>query len=185
VSWYEALAYCKWLTMVLRAAGRIRADQEVALPNEPEWEKAARTLSPSPSPVPRKAAGQERGVRAYPWKGDFDPDRANTLEGRVLTTTPVGVYDNASGCGALDISGNVWEWTRSRWGDDPQQPAFGYPYSTDLAERERLDTDDYRVVRGGSWNYVASYARCSCRSKYTPVYRYDSRGFRCVLRSVA
>src|SRR5512143_1726829 len=46
VCWYEALAYCQWLTFVLRAAGRIRADQEVALPNEPEWEKAARFPSP-------------------------------------------------------------------------------------------------------------------------------------------
>jgi formylglycine-generating enzyme required for sulfatase activity len=185
VCWHEALAYCAWLTNVLRAAGRIRADQEVTLPSEPEWEKAARTPIPDPSPVPRKAAGQKKGAQAYPWPGDFDPDRANTLEGRVLTTTPVGVYDNASGCGALDLSGNVWEWTRSRWGDKPQQMTFGYPYSTDLEERERLDTDDYRVVRGGSWISVQSNARVTYRDGYSPGIRYDYRGFRCVLRSIA
>ena len=74
----------------------------------------------------------------------------------MLTTTPVGIYDNASPCGALDLSGNVWEWTRSRWGEDPERVTFGYPYSKDLVERERLDTDDYRVIRGGSWDYVQS-----------------------------
>ncbi len=185
VSWYETMAYCAWLTVVLRAAGRIGADQEVTLPNEPEWEKAARTLTPGPSPVPRKTAGQERGVRAYPWEGDFDPDRANTLEGRVLTTTPVGVYDNASGCGALDLSGNVWEWTRSRWGDNPQSPTFGYPYSQDLAERERLDTDDYRVVRGGAWYHGQSSACVASCYRFSPDHRDDHQGFRCVLRSIA
>jgi formylglycine-generating enzyme required for sulfatase activity len=175
VCWYEALAYCKWLTIVLRAAGRIRADQAVTLPNEPEWEKAALT----PGPSPKRRGGQ------YPWKRDFDPDRANTLEGRVLTTTPVGVYDNASAYGALDLSGNVWEWTRSRWGDNPQQVTFGYPYSKDLTERERLDTDDYRVVRGGSWDDDRSLARVSCRNGDTPGDRNVDRGFRCVLRSIA
>ncbi|MBI5568077.1 MAG: SUMF1/EgtB/PvdO family nonheme iron enzyme [Chloroflexi bacterium] len=179
VCWYEALAYCAWLTHVLRAAGRIRSDQEVTLPNEPEWEKAARPLAAS-----KKGRGSEIGL--YPWGYDAvnQPfhDRTNTLNGRVLTTTPVGVYDNASGCGALDMSGNVWEWTRSRWGADPQTPTFGYPYSVDLAERERLDADDYRIIRGGSWLNVASNARCTYRGRYTPDNRNNHVGFRCVLQ---
>jgi formylglycine-generating enzyme required for sulfatase activity len=177
VCWYEALAYCKWLTHVLRAAGRIRADQEVTLPNEPEWEKAARTSIPGPSPVDKKRSDRGR---------EIDPDRANTLEGRVLTTTPVGTYDdNAGGCGALDLSGNVWEWTRSRWGDNPQQVTFGYPYSKDLAERERQDTDDYRVVRGGSWGFDQSSARVTSRLRSAPDNRDGNQGLRCVLRSIA
>ncbi|HLF28158.1 MAG TPA: SUMF1/EgtB/PvdO family nonheme iron enzyme [Anaerolineae bacterium] len=177
VCWHEAQAYCKWLTQVLRAAGRIQENQEVALPNEPEWEKAARAPS-SPSP------GEGSGARVYPWGDDFSPDRANTLDGRVLTTTPVGVYDNAGPCGAFDMSGNVWEWTRSRWGDDPQTPTFRYPYSENLDERERPDADDYRVVRGGSWGSGASLARCAFRGWNTPVDRYYATGFRCVLRSL-
>lgn len=189
VCWHEALAYCKWLTTVLRAAGRIHADQEVTLPNEPQWEKAARAairaLTPRearPSPVPPEAAEQARGD--YPWSGDFDKWRANTLEGRVLTTTPVGVYDNAAPCGALDMSGNVWEWTRSRWGSDPAQVTFDYPYSKDLAERERPDADDYRIVRGGSWYPGARFARVAFRFRYSPDGRYLSLGFRCVLQSL-
>lgn len=189
VCWHEALAYCKWLTTVLRAAGRIRADQEVTLPNEPQWEKAARAairaLTPRearPSPVPPEAAEQARGD--YPWPGDFDKWRANTLEGRVLTTTPVGVYDNAAPCGALDMSGNVWEWTRSRWGDDSAQVTFDYPYSKDLAERERPDADDYRIVRGGSWYNEARSVRVACRSGNPPDIRYSNLGFRCVLQSL-
>jgi formylglycine-generating enzyme required for sulfatase activity len=178
VCWYEALAYCRWLTSVLRAAGRIQVTQIVTLPNEPEWEKAARHL-----PFPFK--GDEPGMRVYPWGKEFDSYRANTLEGRVLTTTPVGVYDNASACGALDMSGNVWEWTRSRWGDNPGRVTFGYLYSKDLAERERLDTDDYRVGRGGSWADVALSARVSYRNGRSPVNRTDILGLRCVLRSIA
>jgi iron(II)-dependent oxidoreductase len=160
---------------VLRAAGRIQATQEVTLPNEPEWEKAA--LQPLTSNLKLQTSN-------YPWGDDFSPGRANTLEGRVLTTTPVGVYDNASGCGAFDMSGNVWEWTRSRWGDIAQTPKFGYPYSKDLEERERLDADDFRIVRGGSWFVVASLARRACRFWYAPVDRDDNTGFRCVLRSL-
>jgi formylglycine-generating enzyme required for sulfatase activity len=180
VCWYEAMAYCAWLTEVLRAAGRIRADQEVTLPNEPEWEKAARTSALTPGPSPKWRGGR------YPWKGDFDPNRANTLEGRVLTTTPVGAYgDNASGWGALDMSGNVWEWTRSRWGGDSQRVTFGYPYSKDLKERERLDADDYRIVRGGSWDLGQSFARVTYRYWLTPVDRSVTAGLRCVLRSIA
>jgi formylglycine-generating enzyme required for sulfatase activity len=181
VCWHEALAYCKWLTVVLRAAGRIKENEIVSLPNEPEWEKAS--LPPSP------ASGGGTGVGVYPWGADSAQsplhDRANTLNGRVLTTTPVGASgDNASGCRALDMSGNVWEWTRSRWGDNVEQPTFRYPYSDDLEERERSDTDDLRIVRGGSWDNVASDARCAFRYRYSPDVRDDDLGFRCVLRSL-
>ena len=180
VCWYEAMAYCAWLTDALRAAGRIKENEIVTLPNEPEWEKAA-----LPPLLPGEGPGGEVGI--FPWGDDSTQaplhDRANTLNGRVLTTTPIGVYDNASACGALDMSGNVWEWTRSRWGDDPGKPAFGYPYSDDLDERERLDADDLRIVRGGSWHFEASNARCAYRNRNTPDNRDGVSGFRCVLRS--
>jgi formylglycine-generating enzyme required for sulfatase activity len=179
VCWHEALAYCAWLTDVLRAAGRIKENQIVTLPNAPEWEKAS--LPPSP------ASGGGAGVGVYPWGADSAQsplhDRANTLNGRVLTTTPVGASgDNASGCGAIDMSGNVWEWTRSRWGSDPGSPAFGYPYSENLEERERPDADDLRIVRGGSWGDGASLARCACRDWFAPDFRGNGLGIRCVLR---
>jgi len=85
VSWDDAMAYCRW-----------RGD--VRLPTVFEWEHAAR-------------GGR---VQLYPWGNDFDPARCNTEqsdEGRII---PVDRYpESASPCGALQMTGNVWELTDS------------------------------------------------------------------------
>ena len=103
VSWYEALAYCRWLS---EAAG-----QEFRLPSEAEWEKAARG---------------EHG-REWPWGNEFDSEKANTNEGGPGRTTPVGQYSPAgeSPYGASDMAGNVWEWCGTLKRDYPYQPDDG------------------------------------------------------------
>lgn len=107
VTWFEARAYCAWLSAVTGQAYR--------LPTEVEWEAAAR-------------GGR---ARAYPWGDEWDAGRANTIEGRVLKPSPVGAYAPAGGggpCGAEDQAGNVWEWTGSLY-----RP---YPYQGDREEAE-------------------------------------------------
>lgn len=95
VSWYEAEAYCAWLTEHLRAAGEIGRNEVVRLPKESEWEHAARG----------------RDGRTWPWGPEWDPARVNTAEGQVGRTTSVGIYpDGVSSFGALDMAGNVLEW---------------------------------------------------------------------------
>ncbi|MCB0159256.1 MAG: SUMF1/EgtB/PvdO family nonheme iron enzyme [Caldilineaceae bacterium] len=98
VSWYEATAYCMWLTEHLRAQGVIGAREEARLPTQAEWEAAARSNH-----------GKE-----YPWGSDaFDPARANTEESKLERTTPVHMYpDGATSDGVWDLAGNVWEWTQ-------------------------------------------------------------------------
>jgi len=103
VSWYEAVAYCRWLSEVV--------GQEFRLPTEAEWEKAARG---------------EHG-REWPWGNEFDPQKANTSESGLRHTTPVGQYspDGDSPYGAADMAGNVWEWCSTLRRDYPYQPDDG------------------------------------------------------------
>lgn len=143
VTWEEAGAYCAW------AKGR--------LPREAEWEKAAR--------------GTDR--RKYPWGNQGIPeagrvanicDAACSLRWRLesyddgfATTAPVGTYpEGASPYGALDMGGNVWEWTAELYGETAS-----------------------RVIRGGSWNNQARNTRTSIRSGFRPEARAPTVGFRC------
>jgi len=93
VSWYEAVAYCRWLS---EATGR-----QYKLPSEAEWEKAA-----------RGADG-----RIWPWGDEWDPGKCNNNERGPHTTTPVGQYSPAgdSPYGCADMAGNVWEWCATKW----------------------------------------------------------------------
>jgi formylglycine-generating enzyme required for sulfatase activity len=173
VTWYEALAYCMWLEAELRKSpqtpaklrGFLESGAHIVLPSEAEWEKAARGTD----------------GRIYPWTGiSIDPSRANYIGSRVGHTTPVGAYPSgASPYGVLDLSGNVWEWTRSLWGKDRDKPSFLYPYKPDDG-RENLYADRgiARVVRGGAFSRHAQYVRAAFRHRGDPHNRHINFGFR-------
>jgi len=159
VTWYDALAYCRWLSE--------KAGIPVALPSEAEWEKAARGTD----------------GRIYPW-GDEPPDEGRcSFENHVRGTTPVGRYspqgDSPYGC--ADMAGNVWEWTRSLWGEDLRKPDFKYPYDPEDG-RENLETgrDVRRVLRGGAFLDEDRRVRCAARLRLDPNRRYGDFGFRVV-----
>ncbi len=173
VSWHDARAYCAWLTQEWRQAGKIAAEEEVRLPTEAEWEKAA---SWEPGGKGRK--------REFPWGNDWNSTRCNTGESGLGTTSPIGMYpDCASAYGCLDMAGNVWQWTSSLWGKDGQKPDFKYPYDP-LDGREHLEAGDnvLRVLRGGSFSGGRNYARVAYRLRRGPSNRHGSGGFRvCVV----
>jgi formylglycine-generating enzyme required for sulfatase activity len=167
VSWHEALAYCEWLTEQLRTASQLASNPlaalvcergwQVDLPSELEWEVAARG-----------------GVREaiFPWGDEPDPNRANYGDSEVYTTSSVGCFPG-NAFGLYDMTGNVWEWTRSAYVDYPYDPRDG---------REELTAEGTRVLRGGAFRSYIEYARCAYRYRNPPVARSRSFGFRVVLR---
>ena len=159
VSWPDALAYSRWLEERLsngsaapeELARLLRDGWRVSLPSEAEWEKAARS----------------NDGRLYPWGDEPRRDRANYAG---TGTTPVGRFECLE-CpfGLFDMSGNVWEWTRS-----PFQP---YPYDpTD--DSEGLDADALWVMRGGHFGDPQQYVRTAVRGAADPGVHRPFIGFR-------
>ena len=107
VSWYEAEAYCKWLTAKMRAAAEIGDDQHVRLPTFEE----------------RKRAAEGATERKFPWGDEEEVHRLNCEESKIGLASPVHMYpDGATSERVWDLSGNVWEWTSTK--DEKDFPAY-------------------------------------------------------------
>jgi formylglycine-generating enzyme required for sulfatase activity len=103
VTYYEAEAYCKWLTHIKNTAAR--------LPTEEEWQRAAR--------------GDDN--RPFPWGEEFSADMANTLEMDLKKTAQAGsISGDISPFGVHDLAGNVQEWTSTDY-----VPLADEPFATD------------------------------------------------------
>ena len=148
VTWYEAMAYTRWLSK--------KTGLHFSLPTEAEWEYAARG---------------SKGL-IYPWGNTWDAKRANSSVSGIGKTTPVGRYPNgASPYGALDMVGNVWEWTRSIY--------TAYPYNATDGRENLSDPAGKRfTLRGGSWNSASLYLRAAYRVYLTPAYDAPDVGLR-------
>lgn len=149
VSWHDANAYCSW-------AGK-------RLPTDKEWEKAARGTD----------------GRMFPWGDEFDINQVNTpVRWERLKekgdTTPAGAFPGgASPYGALDMSGNVWEWTSSWY--------TAYPGNKKTSENYG---EIYKTLKGGSW-WDCSFYKCGIsapvfnRAFFNTKVKNASFGFRC------
>jgi len=94
VSWYEAVAYCRWLS---EQSGK---NHMYRLPSLAEWEKAARGTDD----------------RLYPYGDEMDPGKCNVADGGIGHTTLVGYFPaGVSPYGIMDMSGNMLEWCASRF----------------------------------------------------------------------
>jgi len=156
VSWYDAVAFCRWLTAKWKNQAETSLNPlhrhpawEVRLPTEWEWQMAA--------------TGGEKGYM-YPWGLEWDESLAHTKHNQLNKSMAVGMYPaGISPVGAWDMSGNIWEWTLN---------CYEHPANLDLSRTDR------RVLRGGSWYHWGSYAHADMRSRYFPNHRYNAGGFR-------
>ncbi len=169
VCWYDALAYCAWLNQ--KHADLLPPDCYFRLPNEAEWEKAARGPD-----------GHE-----WPWGNVYDAALCSSRDNGKLRTVPVGACSprGDSIYGVADMSGNVWEWTLTLWGEDRDRADYVYPYVGDDG-REDLGAGDsvYRIIRGGSFKDDMKGVRCACRDLDPPGYSLNNLGFRVVVAPI-
>jgi len=197
VSWYEAVAFCRWLTARWRSRGWLPAGQEVRLPREAEWEKAARGGLEIPgAPAWIRVDGGEIGRtggaggpgaepvtnpepgRAFSWQRAFETDHANGSATGIGSTSAVGCFaDGASPYGCQDMIGNVLEWC-----------ADGYAESRHADHAEPGDLQEQglsasRVLRGGSFVIDPRYLRAAYRFDFHPELRDCDVGFRVLVAS--
>jgi formylglycine-generating enzyme required for sulfatase activity len=153
VSWYEAVAFYRWLTQKYREVGLLERDQEIRLPTEWEWQLVA-------------TGGDAKNQ--FPWGRDWDSARSNSYESRLNRTTAVGIYHSgATVQGVLDVAGNVWEWCLNK-----------HEKPNDLAATRIEASGDNRVIRGGSWGGRPEPLRSFYWTLGRPGYRLDDNASR-------
>jgi len=191
VTWYEAAAFCRWLTQRWQAEHWLPAGWEVRLPTEAEWEKAARggllipdiehriicpasALSTFNQPVSNQQISNS--PRVYPWGDEPDPNRANYDDTGINATSAVGAFPGGvTPYGVLEMSGNVWEWCATQWVDNYEN--YG------KTEANNLEGDAWRVIRGACFGNEGVSLRCACRSWNLPLYDDWDLGLRVVVAS--
>jgi formylglycine-generating enzyme required for sulfatase activity len=158
VSWYEAVAFCAWLTQRLRGSGELSEGQAIQLPTEAQWEKTAR--------------GTDGWI--YPWGNNVDLNRINTAETGLWTTSTVGCFlRGKSPYGCEDLSGNVLEWCLD-WFES------NYYANSPNENPQGPESGTCRVFRGGHWGYFARNCYSAYRIFDDPDDRGDYVGFRLV-----
>jgi formylglycine-generating enzyme required for sulfatase activity len=155
LSWWEAAAYCRWLTVQGHAEGWLPHDHQIRLPTSLEWERAARHTD----------------QRLYPWGTTAPtPERANYKDTGIGKPSPVGYFPaGAAVCGAQDIVGNVMEYLA---------------LSARQAAQQQLDDDvtpDASVtITLSYYNDPASRLLLGKYGQFRPDYRHNKCGFRLV-----
>jgi formylglycine-generating enzyme required for sulfatase activity len=136
------MQYCTWLS---EKTGRI-----YSLPDEAQWEKAAR----GPSGF------------IYPWGNEWQEGKCNSNPNQV---TGVDAFPPQGPYGCYDLLGNVREWTLSLWGERRSEPdpEFLYPWAQDGRNDPRANSLVRRIFRGGATEHLDEMT-CTARNAYAP-----------------
>ena len=163
VTWLEAVAFCRWLTMA-----HLPPDLEAVLPSEAEWEKAARggirilatpivhsvgELGSAGSSTPSRhdRSVNELPARPYPWGTEPAPN-CSVAELSTLgpeESPPVGLAPKgASPYGVEDLSGCIWQFTRTLSGRSIHRDQFE---SKNYNLNPAVDRNSLYVIKGGAY----------------------------------
>jgi len=165
ITWFEANAYCTWLTKTLGNRWLF------SLPNDAEWEKAARGPDDFEYALGRSLSDAQIGL--YNWRKN--PDAPVPVVGVDSSRTQFA----PNRFGLYHMTGNVSEWSQSV--NMPYNRE--HPFADD--ERNATEADGLRSVRGGSWYSAAiSYLMISYRDSFQPEHSNQELGFRVVAKAL-
>jgi formylglycine-generating enzyme required for sulfatase activity len=162
VPWVQAMSFCQELC---KSTGK-----QYTLPSESQWEYACRAGTTTPFYF-----GEAIVPDLVNYNGNYSYGKAPKGQYRERTTEVGSFPPNAFGLS--DMHGNVWEWCLDTWHENYNDaPSDGSSWVN--------KDNDYRVLRGGSWNSNADICRSAYRSRSTHNYHGQS-GFRvvCILPS--
>jgi len=181
VDWKDAKAFCERLSQ--------RTGQTFRLPSEAEWEYACRAGTTTPFYF---------GETITPDLVNYDgnnPYGEAPKEKYREETTPVGSFP-PNAFGLYDMHGNVWEWCEDVWhGNYERAPTDGSVWGVKEVKKEggftlsnlfgkKEEENSYRLLRGGSWPFIAVWCRAAHRFLHAPDYRGNHVGLRVVLCAV-
>ena len=158
VSWYEAVEFCDRLA--------VHTGRPYRLPTEAEWEYACRAGTTTPFHF-----GSTISTEVANYDGSYTYSGSPRGEYRESTTV-VDQLNNANAYGLSDMHGNVYEWCQDYWHHDYKDAP------TDGSAWIEGGNADFRVLRGGSWNYLPRYCRSAYRDYGYPDNRNIGIGFR-------
>ena len=168
VSWYDAVEFCARLSQ--------KSTREYRLPSEAEWEYACRAGTTTPFHFGQTITTDLANYRGtdsedLKWSGSYDRGPKGVYR---KETTPVGSFDVANAFGLYDMHGNVREWCTDHWHDNYE----GAPDNGSIWLSS--DESPYRLLRGGSWNFIPTYCRSAFRIYSDADNGKDVIGFRVV-----
>jgi formylglycine-generating enzyme required for sulfatase activity len=161
VSWEDAQSCCAQMTEYARGRLRFR------LPTEAEWEYACRARTTTPFHCGAALNGAQANCDGN------SPDGTDRKGPSLERTTQVGSYP-PNAWGLYDMHGNVWQWCEDYYGPYRLLPA------KDPVQKQK-QSENCRILRGGSWGHAASYCRAAYRYR-EPDGRYFTVGFRVAFR---